>query len=100
MSDIPEPQKIIPQYTIRWLLGLTTVWGMIFSIVAFAIRGHIWAVGITVAIGSLAAFMLVCALLYSLVWICSQVAVSRKTDSASGKFAPVEKEEVLKLKNE
>jgi hypothetical protein len=97
MADIPEPQKIIPQYTIRWLLGLTTVWGMIFSIVAFAIRGHIWAVGVSVAICSLAAFMLVCAFIYSVVWFCSLAGASRKTDPASGKLASADKERTIKL---
>jgi hypothetical protein len=98
MSDIPEPQKIIPQYTIRWLLGLTIVWGMIFSIIAFAIRGHVWAVGVSVAIGSLVAFMLVCALLYFVVWICSLAGASRRHNPASGKFTSAEKDNLKPLK--
>jgi hypothetical protein len=86
MSEIPEPQRPIPQYTIRWMLGMTSVWGVIFSIVALAMRGHIWALGISVAVGSLAVFMLACASLFAVVWVFSAPGDSKETKSASDRL--------------
>jgi hypothetical protein len=77
MSEIPVPQKPIPQFTIRWMLGLMTGWAILFSVVALAIRGHYWALVISVAVGTLVLFMLVGALLFSVVWILSSLGSSK-----------------------
>jgi hypothetical protein len=71
MSEIPAPQKPIPQFTIRWMLGLMTVWAIIFSIVALAMQGHLWALGISVGLGVLVLFMLIGAMLFTLIWFFS-----------------------------
>ena len=84
MSEIPAPQKPIPQFTIRWMLGLMTVWAMIFSIVALAMRGHLWALGISVGLGTLVVFMLIGAFLFSLVWIASLFGSSRNSPPSDG----------------
>ena len=83
MSEIPEPQRPIPQYTINWMLGMTGVWGVVFSIVALAMRGRNWALGVSVAVGSLAVFMLVCASFFAVVWVCSAAGNAKKTKSGS-----------------
>jgi hypothetical protein len=44
---------LIPRFTIRWLLMLTTVCAVFFAIVALALRDHIWAIGVSVGVGSL-----------------------------------------------
>jgi hypothetical protein len=82
MSEIPAPQKPIPQFTIRWMLGLMTVWAVIFSIVALAMRGHYWALAITVGVGALVLFMIVGASLFSLVWLFSGFGSSRNSSAA------------------
>jgi hypothetical protein len=77
MSEIPAPQKPIPQFTIRWLLGLMTGTAVVFSIVALAMRGHLWALGISVGIGVLVLFMLIGAVLFSVIWVFTGFGSSR-----------------------
>ncbi|MCC6126784.1 MAG: hypothetical protein IT426_17615 [Pirellulales bacterium] len=91
MSEIPAPQKPIPQFTIRWMLGLMTGWAMVFSIVALAMRGHLWALGIVVGLGTLVVFMLIGALLFSVVWIFAGFGGSRAAKPSLGEtpFAEV-----------
>jgi hypothetical protein len=84
MSEIPEPQKPIPQFTIRWMLGLMTGWAVVFSIVALAMRGHYWALGISVALGTLVLFMIIGAALFSVIWLFSSFGSWQKTPKASG----------------
>jgi hypothetical protein len=77
MSEVSEPQKPIPQFTLRWMLGVMTGCAVVFSIVALAMRGYLWAFGISIAIGALVLLMLVCAALFFLVWIVSLIASFR-----------------------
>ena len=60
---------LIPQYTIRRLLGLTACFAVICSIVALGARGSTWAA--CVSVGMLAAAMLLTAYaaLFAVVWI-------------------------------
>jgi hypothetical protein len=44
---------LIPRFTIRWLLMLTTVCAVFFAMVALALRGHFWALGMSLGVGSL-----------------------------------------------
>ena len=82
MAEIPVPQKPIPQFTIRGLMGITTGCAVVFSIVALAMRGYLWALGVSVAIGSLVLFMLVSAGLFAIVWIFSVVGSSGNINDA------------------
>jgi hypothetical protein len=84
MSEIPAPQKPIPQFTIRWMLGLMTVWAVIFSIVALAMRGHLWAVGISVALGTLVLFMIIAAAMFAVVWVFTGFGSSRSRNVPDG----------------
>lgn len=59
---------LIPQYTIRWLLGLMTVCAGIFSILALGVRGVVWAAAVSIALGSLIVLMLLYALLFAVLW--------------------------------
>ena len=60
---------LIPQYTIRRLLGLTACFAMICSIVALGVRGNAWAA--CVSVGMLAGAMLVAAYAwpFGVVWV-------------------------------
>lgn len=64
---------LIPQFSIRWLLTLTTVCAVIFSIVGLAVRGHAWAAGVSIGIGALVVLTLVYGSLFALVWMFSVV---------------------------
>jgi hypothetical protein len=84
MSEIPAPQKPIPQFTIRWMLGLMTGWAVVFSIVALALQGHLWALGISVGLGALVLFMLIGALLFIVVWFFAGFRSSRSSNPLAG----------------
>jgi hypothetical protein len=84
MSEIPAPQKPIPQYTIRWMLGLMTVFGVFCSIVALAKQGHLWALCISIGLGSLVLFMLIGAVLFLVIWLFSGMGFGQNSKSSKG----------------
>ena len=59
---------LIPQYSLRWLFGVMTACAGIFTIVAFGVRGHAWAAGLSIALGAFVLAMLSYALLFGLIW--------------------------------
>ncbi|MCR4412474.1 MAG: hypothetical protein NUV77_08640 [Thermoguttaceae bacterium] len=63
---------LIPQFTIRWLLGVTAVSAVVFTIVGLAVRGSAWAQGVSAAFVALALAMLVYALLFGVVWLLAE----------------------------
>jgi hypothetical protein len=65
---------LIPQFTIRWLMAVTAVCAVIFSIVAMGIRGHTWAACLSVAMAAAVILSLTYAGLFGLVWLFSLVA--------------------------
>ena len=44
---------LIPRFTVRWLLLLTTVCAVFFAIVAWGLRGNSGALALSIAVGSL-----------------------------------------------
>jgi hypothetical protein len=67
------------------MLGLMTVFGVICSIAALAKQGYLWALAISVGLGSLVLFMLVGAVLFLVVWLFSSIGFGQR--SKSGKAA-------------
>jgi len=76
---------LIPQYSIRVLLAVTTACAVVFSIVGLAVRGSGWATAVSVGIGALAILVLVSGALFAVVWVFS-VATStlRRRGARSG----------------
>ena len=74
---------LIPQYSIRWLLVLTTACGVVFSIFALAVRGDEWALGVSIGIVSLVVVLLIHAFVFTLLWAFS-VVTSPFLRSSSG----------------
>ena len=64
---------LIPQFSLRWLFGLTAVMAVVFLIFSWARQGSVWAMGISAIILTLAVFMLVCAAQFAVVWLFSLV---------------------------
>jgi len=62
---------LIPQFSIRWLLAVTAVCAVIFSIVGLGVRGSAWAAAVSIGIGSLVILMLIYGLLFAVVWVFS-----------------------------
>lgn len=72
---------LIPQYTLRRLLAITTGVAVVFSIFAMALRGHVWAVAASAAIGAIVVLLLVQAALFGVVWLFSLITGSGKGQS-------------------
>ena len=73
MSQVESRRVLIPQYSVRWLLAITTVCGVIFSIVALGLRGHTWATGVSIGILSLVVLAFVYALVFAVAWLFSLI---------------------------
>jgi len=74
-------RTLIPQFSIRWLLALTTGCAVVFSIFALAWREYLtefengcWASAITIAILSVVGVLLIHALAFGAVWAIAEVA--------------------------
>ena len=79
---------LIPRFTIRRLFGITAVCGIFFLIVSFAVRGHLWAASISVALAGLLVLLLVHALFFSMSWVTSLlVGVVQGMKAARSPFA-------------
>ena len=44
---------LIPRFSLRWLLGLTTLCAGVSLVLASAVRGEVWALGVSAAIAGL-----------------------------------------------
>ena len=60
---------LIPRFSLRWLLLLTTVCAVFFLIVRMAGQGQHWAVGIVTGVTALALAMLVYGVFFSLAFV-------------------------------
>ena len=82
---------LIPQFSIRWMLAVTAACAGVFTVVGLGVRGHTWAVGVSVAIAALAILMLVYAFLFGLVWAYASLTDRRGRKGrqpAGSPFAP------------
>jgi hypothetical protein len=70
---------LIPQFSLRWMLAVTTVLAVVFLIVAQAVQGAAWAVGVSFGVFALVAAMLVFAGLFFLVWVFSVLFAPRSS---------------------
>ena len=80
--------KLIPQYSIRWLLAATAVVAVAFSIVGAGYRGHFWATGVSVGMLALVILLAVCGALFALVWVVSVVTPPSWDSGLAGKQSP------------
>ena len=63
---------VLPRYSLRWLLGLTTVCAVVSLILASTVRGDAWAIGAAVGLGSLLLLFVLHAGAFSVAWLLSQ----------------------------
>ncbi len=78
---------LVPQFSIRWLLGVTAVAAVIFSIVALGVRGHHWAAAVSVGLLALAMSIGLYGLLFFVVWVFSVAAAGRVASPGDSPFA-------------
>jgi hypothetical protein len=70
---------LLPKYSIRALLAITTLWAVFAAVVSQAFMGSVWAMAVSLAIGSvlLAAVLYTC--LFCVAWLGSQVTGGAST---------------------
>jgi hypothetical protein len=80
---------LIPQFSIRWLLGVTAVCAVIFSIVALGVGGTLWAAAVALGLASLVVLMAIYAGLFALTWgIGALVSLRARGRGAPSPFGP------------
>ncbi|HLA84256.1 MAG TPA: hypothetical protein VJL29_05650 [Thermoguttaceae bacterium] len=81
-----ERRVLIPQFSLRWMLGLTTVCAFIFAVFGMAARGHAWAIGFTIGLGSVFLMAMIHAGLFGCVAVVAGLVPRRKTDPGACPF--------------
>jgi hypothetical protein len=75
---------LIPRFSLRWLLAVMTLCGLLAYVVSQAVMGKAWGIAFSVAIGALLVTAIVYALVFILAWgIASIVSGSRKRRASS-----------------
>ena len=94
MRPTPAPQKLIPQYSLRWLLAMTAVCAGVFAVLAWGLQGHPWALGVSIGLGALVVLFVVFGLMFGLIWTVSRLFVptrpERYVENAIGPLSPRE----------
>ena len=65
---------LIPRFTLRWLLLLTTVCGGLSLVLSYAMQGREWAIAVSLALGAVPLLFLLHALAFAVAWGFAQVA--------------------------
>jgi hypothetical protein len=82
---------LIPRFSIRWLLIITTVFAGYSLLIKIAVDGQAWAAGIAIALGSLFLVMFVHAAFFLASWTLTSVTgLTRGTLFAKSPFAGAE----------
>ena len=68
---------LAPRFTIRTLLVVVTAGAVVFLIAGTAVRGEMWAWGVTIGALCLAVTMLVHAALFGVVWLFARLVPAR-----------------------
>lgn len=83
---------LLPRYSIRRMLVMTTVCAVFFLILSLAVRGHLWAAAVSIAVGSGILVVIVGAILFTVAWFVSLVVQTlrprRKAESPFAQFRP------------
>ena len=63
---------LIPRFSIRWLLGLTTLCAGLSLVLSYAVRGDAWALGVFAGLGSLLVLAVLYAAAFAAAWMTSR----------------------------
>ena len=59
---------LVPRFSLRFLLVLTTLCGVFFFVVTLAVQGYHWAIAVCMAVVGLALSMLVHGAVFGMAW--------------------------------
>jgi hypothetical protein len=65
---------MLPRFTLRTILAITTAMALFFVLVGAGARGQVWAVGAAIGVGSIALSFVVQAALFALVWCVARLS--------------------------
>jgi len=79
---------LIPRYSLRWLLGLTTFCALVSLVLSFAVKGQAWAIGVASGLWTavIAALLYIAAFLAA--WFVAQFATATRRQPQSGGESP------------
>lgn len=77
------PTPLLPQYTLRRLLGVITLAALFFAVVAWGVRGSHWAAAVSIGGLALVVLLAVHTLLFVVVWGVAGVLRRRRPPMAS-----------------
>jgi hypothetical protein len=79
---------LVPQFSLRWILALTAVCGVVSLVGAAALRGTPWAAAVVISIGALGLILAVHGLMFFLIWLLSLLTpASRSAATGQSPFA-------------
>src|SRR4051812_17656421 len=67
---------LIPRYSIRLLLGLTTVSAGVSLVLSYAVRGHAWAIGVTAGLWTFVAVAVLFIAAFLCAWLIDRFAAA------------------------
>lgn len=79
---------LIPRYSIRWLLGLTTFAAVVSLVLASAVRGRAWAIGVSAGLWSLVVVFIAYVAAFSAAWLVAQVIAAMQQRPHGGGGSP------------
>jgi len=81
---------LIPRYSLRWLLGLTTFSALVSLILSYAVRGNAWAIGMASGLWSILMIGLFYVAAFLAAWLVAQFVTATRGGSKRGEspFAP------------
>ena len=79
---------LIPRFSLRQLLAVTTASALFCYLLGMAVRGHQWAIAISLALGSFLCALVVYAVLFAMAWFLALIAgLFTKQNVAASPFA-------------
>src|SRR5437773_9233442 len=80
---------LIPRYSLRWLLGLTTVSAGVSLVLSYAVRGHAWAIGVTAGLWTFVAVAVLFVAAFLSAWLVDRFAATTPASRSHGSpFGP------------
>jgi hypothetical protein len=70
---------LIPRFTLRWLLGLTTFCAGVSLVLSYAVRGHAWAIGVSAGLWSLVIVGLFYVAAFLTAWLMAQAMAALRS---------------------
>jgi len=77
---------LIPRYSIRWLLGLTTFSAGISLILSYAVRDRAWAIGIMAGLWMFVVIGVLYVTAFLGAWLISRLTVAPKKNAGESPF--------------